>query len=283
MSAAGARPGPEPGADSGAPGAGDPGAPGDTGEAGASLPVVEDVEWIHECFPEREGHLHVSVYLVQGDILIDSGSFYHRDRIATRVRRATGGAGIRSLILSHSDYPHSGNIPALRSEWGDFEIVASCAAPDIQGLPYARRSRIGETLEVRGRPFTFLDPPLADRSHTTWVYDRSSRVMFVADGFGTLHPPGACDRFWGALPEAGRAEGVAEFHRQTLRWLEYVDPERLLVTLERMFERHPVAAVAPIHGPPIAGDDLGRYLELLGDAVRTIARSRNPPGKDADG
>lgn len=249
-----------------------------------SIPVARDVEWIHECFAESGGHLHVSVYLVRvpdGNILIDSGSFYHRDRIARRIRRATAGEGIRSLILSHSDYPHSGNIPALRGEWGDFEIVASCADPDIQGLPYARRSRIGDTLEVLGRPFTFLDPPLADRSHTTWVFDHTSRVLFVADGFGTIHPPGACDRFWGALPDGGRAEGVAEFHRQTLRWLEYVDPDRLLGTLERMFARHPVEAVAPIHGPPIEAADLGAYLGMLGAAVRAIARrGRNHTGKD---
>jgi len=256
-------------------------------DAAPSIPVTGDVAWIHECFPERGGHLHVSVYLVRvpgGNILIDSGSFYHRDRLADRIRRATAGEGIRSLILSHSDYPHSGNIPALRGEWGDFEIVASCADPEIQGLPYARRSRIGETLEVLGRPFTFLDPPLADRSHTTWVYDETARVLFVADGFGTLHPPGACDRFWGALPDVGRAEGVAEFHRQTLRWLEYVDPDRLLGTLERMFARHPVEAVAPIHGPPIAAADLDAYLGMLGDAVRAIARRRpDHTGKDGDG
>jgi len=255
--------------------------------APSPIAVVEGVEWIHECFPEGGGHLHVSVYLVRapgGNILVDSGSFYHRERLAARIRGATAGEGIRSLILSHSDYPHSGNIPSLRGEWGDFEIVASCADPELQGLPYARRARIGETLEILGRPFTFLDPPLADRSHTTWVYDGGSRVLFVADGFGTIHPPGACERFWGALPEEGRAQGVAEFHRQTLRWLEYVDPDRLLDTLARMFERHPVAAVAPIHGPPIGADDLDAYLATLGDAVRAIAgRKRNHPRKDDDG
>jgi len=259
---------------------GTPGAPDvrDTEGTAASTPsitVTDGVEWIHECFPEGDAHLHVSVYLVRtpgGDILIDSGSFHHRDRVAARIREATAGAGPRALILSHSDYPHSGNIPALRSEWGDFEIVASCADPEIQGLPYARRSRIGETLEVLGRPFTFLDPPLADRSHTTWIYDRVSRVLFVADGFATLHPPGACDRFWGALPAAGRAEGVAEFHRQTLRWLRYVDPERLMDALVRLFETHPVVAVAPIHGPPIEVADLDAYLAMLGDAVRAIVR-----------
>ncbi len=240
-----------------------------------SLPALDGrISWVHECYPEREGHLHVSVYLVRapgGNILVDSGSFYHRDRLSRRIAEATGGTGIQALILSHSDYPHSGNIGAFRRAWGDFEIVASCADPDIQGLPYARRSRIGETLEVLGRRFTFLDPPLADRSHTTWVFDEEARVLFVADGFGCLHPPGSCDVAWGQLPRDGRDGGVAAFHEQTLRWLRYVDPERLMEALRAMLRRHPARWVAPIHGPPIAAPDLEDFLAALESAVRTIA------------
>lgn len=232
------------------------------------------VSWVHECFPESEGHVHVSVYLIEtpdGHILMDSGSFYHRESLAERVSAATGGRGIAALILSHSDYPHSGNIPAFRDDWGDFEIVASCADPHIQGLPYARRVRMGETTEVLGRRFTVLDPPLADRSHTTWVFDEASRTLFVADGFGLLHEPGACDVEWGALPTEGRAEGVAEFHDQTLPWLRYADPQRLMGALRGILARHPPAWIAPIHGPPIAERDLPDYLDALERAVERIA------------
>lgn len=243
------------------------------------VPLGGGVEWLHECYVEPGGHLHVSVYLVRapgGDILVDSGSFYHRETLSRRIAAATGGRGPGALILSHSDYPHSGNIPSFRREWGDFEIVASCASPEIQGLPYARRARIGETLEVLGRRFTFLDPPLADRSHTTWVFDEESRILFVADGFGTLHPAGSCDTWWGALPAEGRGEGVREFHAQTLRWLEYVDPDRLMSALRAIFARHPAVAVAPIHGPPIAGEDLDAYLGELDRGVRAIASGEVP-------
>ncbi|MFV1986480.1 MAG: MBL fold metallo-hydrolase [Gemmatimonadota bacterium] len=238
-----------------------------------TLEIGSGVEWIHECFPEEGGHLHVSVYLVrapEGDILIDSGSFYHRESLSRRIGEATGGRGPRSLILSHSDYPHSANIPTFRDQWGDFEIVASVASPEIQGLPYARRARIGESLDVLGRRFTFLDPPLADRSHTTWIYDEEARTLFVADGFGTLHRPGDCDVWWGDLPAVGRADGVKEFHDQTLRWLIYVDPDRLMAALRDMFARHPADVVAPIHGPPIAADDLEQYLDDLSAGVREI-------------
>jgi glyoxylase-like metal-dependent hydrolase (beta-lactamase superfamily II) len=239
----------------------------------SSIELGDGVSWVHECFPERDGHLHVSVYVIRtarGNILVDSGSFYHRDSLSRRIADVTDGSGIQALILSHSDYPHSANIPSFRGQWGDFDIVASCADPDIQGLPYARRARIGETLDVLGRRFTFLDPPLADRSHTTWIFDEESRILFVADGFGTLHRPGSCEQLWGALPTAGRAEGVGEFHVQTLPWLRYVDPDRLMDALRTIFERHPAKAVAPIHGPPIEGDDIDRYLDDLDRAVRAL-------------
>jgi flavorubredoxin len=239
-----------------------------------SVPVTQDVEWIHECYDLGERHEHVSVYLIrtdEGNIVVDSGSFYHRDSIHRRITEATQGEGIRALILSHSDYPHSANIGAFRREWGDFEIVASCGDPGIQGLPYARPSSIGETLEVLGRPFTFLDPPLADRSHTTWIYDRPSRVMFVADGFGNYHDPGQCHLLSPALPEEGRSEGIGDFHRETLTWLRYVDPDLMSRVLRRLFTEQPVSFVAPIHGNPIAAADLEHYLEVLDRAVADIA------------
>ncbi len=231
------------------------------------------VSWVHECFPETDAHIHVSVYLVEapeGAILLDSGSFHHRRRLSDRIRDATAGRGVGAIILSHSDYPHSGNIPAFRRDWGDFEIVASCGDPDLQGLPYARRTKIGDVTDVLGRPFVVLDPPLADRNHTTWVYDETSRTLFVADGFGTLHAPGACDIDWGRIPEDGRAEGVHEFHAQTLPWLRYADPERVMGALRTMLERHPPAWIAPIHGPPIAEADVGRYMADLDNALTRI-------------
>ena len=151
--------------------------------------------------------------------------------------------------------------------------MASCGDPDLQGLPYARRTKIGDVTDVLGRRLVILDPPLADRNHTTWVYDEASRTLFVADGFGTLHAPGACDIDWGRMPEDGRAEGVHEFHAQTLPWLRYADPDRVMGALHTMLERHPPSWIAPIHGPPIAEADVDRYMADLGEAVMRIAAS----------
>ena len=242
----------------------------------ASVPLTHGVSWIAENYPLGEGrNVHVSVFLIRAEdqnILIDSGSFYHRESLVRRISRATAGEGIHSLVLSHSDYPHSGNIPAFRRRWGDFEIVASSGEPEIQGLPYARRSRIGGSLEVAGREIDFLDPPLADRSHTSWIYDRASRVLFVADGFGYHHADDETGLTSRQLPDGFRSEEIYTFHRDTLIWLRYADPAVLMGVLREMFAERDVSWVAPIHGNPIAVEHLDDYLERLEEGVRRIVR-----------
>ncbi len=240
----------------------------------ASVPLTHDVSWIAENYPLGEGrNVHVSVFLIRAEeqnILIDSGSFYHRESLVRRISGVTAGEGIHSLILSHSDYPHSGNIPAFRRRWGDFEIVASSGEPEIQGLPYARRSRIGGSLEVAGRQIDFLDPPLADRSHTSWIYDRASRVLFVADGFGYHHADDETGLTSRQLPDGFRSEEIYTFHRDTLIWLRYADPPVLMGVLREIFAEREVSWVAPIHGNPIAAEHLDDYLERLEAGVRRI-------------
>lgn len=63
------------------------------------------------------------------------------------------------------------------------------ATATTTGLSNAQRCRIGGSLSVQGRSFSFIDPPLVDRSHTTWIYDHGSEVLFTADGFGSYHDP----------------------------------------------------------------------------------------------
>lgn len=244
----------------------------------AGVRLTREVSWIAESYSLGGGrNVHVSVYLIRAggkNILIDSGSFHHRASLVRRISRATAGEGVHSLVLSHSDYPHSGNIPAFRRIWGDFEIVASSGEPEIQGLPYARRSRIGGSLEVAGRVLDFLDPPLADRSHTSWICDRASRVLFVADGFGYHHADDETGLTSRQLPDGFRSDEIHSFHRDTLIWLRYADPAVLMGVLGDMFAEREVSWVAPIHGNPIAAEHLDDYMERLEEGVRRIVREQ---------
>ncbi|MFC6837999.1 MBL fold metallo-hydrolase [Halomarina ordinaria] len=236
--------------------------------------LTDEVVWMNECYPHGDRHEHVSVYLVRGDdgnVLVDSGSFYHREGLRGQIEAATDGAGVDAIVLSHSDYPHSGNVSAFREAWESVELVASSGSPELQGLSDARRCRIGESLRVQGRTFSFVDPPLADRSHTTWVYDHASGVLFTADGFGSYHPAGECDRTSAEFEEGIPEARIYEFHRDNLVWLRYVDPAKLERALRAILDDYDVSVVAPIHGHPIRRADLDGYVRRLVDAAGRIA------------
>ena len=78
-----------------------------------TVPVTPTVEWINQCYEHEGRHEHVSLYLVrapEGTVLVDSGSFYHREAITDAVDAATDGEGLDAIVLSHSDYPHAANV-----------------------------------------------------------------------------------------------------------------------------------------------------------------------------
>lgn len=239
-----------------------------------TVSVTPTVEWVAQCYDHDGTHEHVSLYLVrEGDdvVLVDSGSFYHREEITSVVDDATDGSGPDAIVLSHSDYPHAANVSPLGGATEDVELVASSGSPEQQGLPDARKCEIGGQLDVKGRTFSFIDPPLADRSHTTWIYDHGGGVLFTADGFGNYHEEGRCryrsGEFDGMIP----AERIHEYHRDNLVWLRYVAPEKVERTLDRIFAEFDVNAIAPVHGNPIDGDDIDAYRDRLYDAMCRIA------------
>jgi flavorubredoxin len=239
-----------------------------------AVTLTPTVDWLPHCYPHEGRHEHVSVYLVRsGDdyVLVDSGSVYHRSEVEDQVETATDGQGLDALVLSHSDYPHAGNITQLGAETDDVELVASSGSPPQQGLPAARTITIGDTETIRGRTFSFIDPPLADRSHTTWIYDHGNGVLFTADGFGSYHDPDRCGDtsadFDGGVP----TEAVYEHHRDNLVWLQYVDPGKLRTTLDSIFDEYDVAAIAPVHGTPVVGEDIRPFLDAFYDAAARIA------------
>jgi flavorubredoxin len=235
--------------------------------------------WLNECYEVGDAHEHVAVYCLEHEgssVLLDSGSFHHREAILSGVEEVTEGAGPDALVLSHTDYPHSANVRPLRDRWGEYELVASSAAPRNQGLPPdARECTVGESLDVCGRELRFVDPPLADRSHTAWMYDPGTRTLFTADGFGARHEPGDCDATSadiGGVP----AERVHEHHAGTLTWLQYADPDALCCAVDEVFADHDVELVAPIHGPPVVGADVADYRETFRRVVERIHAETDP-------
>lgn len=104
-----------------------------------------------------------------------------------------------------------------------------------------------------------------------------SATLFTADGFGSQHASGECTMTSTDFEDGIPAESIYKFHKEELVWLRYVDPEKLRMALESIFEEYPVSWVAPIHGHPIAGCDLDRYFNRLVKAAARITTEYEVP------
>jgi flavorubredoxin len=163
-------------------------------------------------------------------------------------------------------------VKAFRREWGEIDVIASSGVPELQGLPYAKKSKIGGSLEILGRKFSFIDPPLADRSHTSWIFDHASGFLFTADGMGNYHEPGQCDLTFDQFPGGVPFEDIYDFHRTALVWLRYVDPARLRARIESIYRQFDIEFIAPIHGNPVPVKYLDAFMDRL---IETASRISN--------
>lgn len=242
--------------------------------------LTEEVHWISECYEDRGRHLHVSLYLIQGEetILVDSGSEVHGDRVLHQVDELVADGGVDAMVLTHSDLPHSGNISRLRDRWGDFEVFTVTRAPEITlGDDHnVTVCDVGDTLTLGDRDVHLISAPLKDILSSTWIYDAASSVLFTADGFGHYHDPGECDAFSNELDGGISEADVMSFHEDLVPWLPYVDPGKLNLALETIVDSLDLAFIAPIHGNPVVADDVDAYLETLQGVVGEIARRGNP-------
>lgn len=244
--------------------------------------LTDDVVWINESHGVGDRREHVSVYLVQADagtVLVDSGSYHHRAAIEAAIDAETDGRGIDAIVLSHTDYPHSGNVSEFLAEWPGVDLIASSGAPEVQGLPEdARKGDVGGQLEVLDRTFSFIDPPLVDRSHTMWIFDDGSDVLFSVDGFGCRHRPDDRDKTADELDGGVAFDDIYAYHRDTFVWLRYAQAEALERALRDVLETYAPRWVAPVHGHPIPASHLEGYLTQVTAAVDRIYREYEVPG-----
>ena len=246
-----------------------------------SVQLTEDVHWVGSCEDAGESrHVHVSVYLIDtGDeyVLVDAGPPHETD-IGDEVDRLTGGAGVDTLLLTHTNMPHTGHA----REYADrgVRVLSATDIPEEFG-GYGELWNRDETVDLAGRAFSFPKPPMTDHVYSLWLYDHGSGVLFSSEALGNYHPPGRCEAVWDELgDEVSRAE-VEDYVRDRLPWVRYVAPEKLESTLRNRLDGYDVSYVAPGHGTPVAGEHLDAYLDRLMDVVREVAGEWSGPSDAA--
>jgi len=233
--------------------------------------LTDDVHWIGNCHPDDGRHLHMSEYLVRGDegtVLVDSGSSHNREEIVAEVNDLTDGAGPDVVLLTHSTLPHTENVPAFEAEWGEIETIAATGRfPEIVGLPDAEPRQLNQPVEFAGRPFTCIHPLLTDVTVSQWAFDHESGVLFTAEAFGHYHDPGTCDRTTAEMDGAIPRAHVDDFYMDKLPFVDLLDREKLGDAFGMLFDILDVSYVAPIHGNPVAAEDIDDYVD---DVLRAL-------------
>lgn len=230
----------------------------------------EGIDWVSRCHLNEEGvavgsHTHISQYLVEtseGNVLVDAGAG-HGQELVGALRKATGGEGLDTVLLTHAILPHTGNVEVLREELGGPTFVSTSPIPPAIGVEDAQPTVINDTEVVEGDEFTFIDPLLTDVVVSTWIYHHDTKTMFTAEGVGHYHEDGDCSRLSSDYSDGIPKKGIHDFAADKLMFLNYVDPEKVRIAFETLLDEYDIERIAPIHGNPVEEDDIDDYIETL--------------------
>ncbi len=113
------------------------------------------------------------------------------DAWLANVRAALGGRPADYLVVQHMEPDHSANISRFAAEYPEAKIVASAQAfammRQFYGDDFAARRIVvkeGDTLSTGTHEFAFVAAPMVHWPEVVVTYDKASRTLFSADGFG---------------------------------------------------------------------------------------------------
>ena len=241
--------------------------------------IVDGVHWLGGCLvPEVGGHKfhnHISAYLIKGDektLFFDTGHPAHWQAVERDLDVALGGRPLDYIVPSHSEMPHSGNLPRLldkyptslvHGEVRDYHLYyPGCEDRLVPGRP-------GDELDLGGRRFRLLSAIIADLPSTLWGYDTGANVLFVSDGYAYSHEHEAdqCALAAEELPSLPTPEQTRIINEKALYWTRFRDMAPYFDRFAALREELGAEVIAPAHGSVITDPEAA--LPLLESGYRS--------------
>lgn len=123
-------------------------------------------------------------------VLIDTVDVCYSDIFLRKVADALGGRTLDYLVVDHMEPDHAGSIRLLRQQYPDVKIVGNNKTFGmLEGYHGIREGlyevKEGDTLEIGRRRLTFYMAPMVHWPEVMVTYDKTDRILFSADAFGT--------------------------------------------------------------------------------------------------
>ena len=250
--------------------------------------IAPGIWWLGGCtetstFASETIHVHSSLYLILGGertLLVDTGNPRDWDLVRRDLTALLGGRRLDWIAPTHPELAHCGNLNRLLDHFPEASVIGDVRDYHLYYPQHAGRlvpfERNRELTLGGGYEAVLLPALIRDLPSSQWVYEKSQRVLCVADGFSythhppvdgqPVHKPGECALSADELPGGPSIEQATYLTRASLYWTRFVDMTSAFHELDSMLERYPAKVIAPSHGSVIR--DLGAVLPIIREAHR---------------
>jgi flavorubredoxin len=138
------------------------------------------------------GGVSYNSYLIAGEktILIDTVDICFSEIFFEKIDRALNGRTLDYLIINHMEPDHSGSIHLLRKKYPNLRIISNKITFGMLAGYYNITDGLyevkdGDTLETGSHTLRFYTAPMVHWPEVMFTYDKTDRILFSADAFGT--------------------------------------------------------------------------------------------------
>jgi flavorubredoxin len=212
-------------------------------------------------------------------LLIDTGPPCHRHNVVAQLRELIPHTATLSIFLTRPEYACVGNLGPISIEMPVERVMVGSHKLVIGGFAMLEKLVVeqwsvhipevlpispGDAISLAGSELLdVISAPLRSLNNTTWVYDRTSSVLFSSDTFGqtamasgdSLVMRAAADL---PLFESFRGHLLAKFD-----WLADARSCPIAQEITEILEKRKVAVLAPSQGRIVAGSDTVQTLLAL--------------------
>lgn len=214
-----------------------------------------DLDLFESQYPVPDGVTYNSyVILDEKTAIMDTVDQRGSDQWLLNVEKALDGRDLDYLVVSHMEPDHGANIARLAQRYPKAALVGNAKTfpmikqffdLDVEGRTLLVKE--GDTLSLGRHTLQFFMAPMVHWPEVMMSYEKTEKILFSADGFGTFGADSGLGEDW--------SEEAARYYLNIVG--------KYGVQVQAVLKKAAgldIRAICPLHGP-VLKEDLGFYLE----------------------